>query len=132
MFQKTKRFIQWITPIKNKKYSGVHLIVDFWYGKKIEDSKELERILIGAAEAANNTVLNIAIHKFEPQGITGILLLAESHIAFHAWPEFDYIAIDIYTCGEATSPEKALNFLKKELCPRKTKIKKLKRGRVND
>ena len=132
MFQKTKRFIQWIAPTKQKKYSGVHLIVDFWYGKKIEDANELERILTGAAKAANNTVLDVAIHKFEPQGITGILLLSESHIAFHAWPEFDYVAIDIYTCGEAASPEKALSFLKKELRPQKIKIKKLKRGRIND
>ena len=132
MTGKTKRSIQWVkqTSKSKSKYAGIHLIVEFWSGKIIEDSKEIERILIGAVKAAHNTPLKIAIHKFQPQGITGIVLLAESHIALHSWPEFNYVAIDLYTCGDKSNPAKALAYLKKEFQPKKVEIKKFKRGIV--
>jgi S-adenosylmethionine decarboxylase proenzyme len=130
MFQKTKRSIQWVIENRKRKYSGIHLIAEFWYGKNIEDPKKIKEILIGAVKEANNTPLKVAIHKFQPQGITGIVLLAESHIALHTWPEFNYTAIDIYTCGDKANPEKALKYLKQELQPKKVEIKKLKRGRI--
>lgn len=131
MFQKTKRSIQWVILNRKQKYSGIHLIAEFWYGKNIEDSKELKQILIGAVKRASNTPLEIAVHKFQPQGITGIVLLAESHIAIHTWPEFNYTAIDIYTCGDKANPEKALEYLKEALQPKKVEIKKIKRGKIN-
>ena len=121
----------WVKTIINgikKKHIGTHLIADFWYGENIEDPKELEEILLGAVKISNHTLLKIAIHKFEPYGITGIVLLAESHIAIHNWPELSYTAIDIYTCGDKSNADKALEFLKKELKPRKVKLKKMKRG----
>jgi S-adenosylmethionine decarboxylase len=129
MLEKTKRSIQWVVTKKQTKYSGIHLIADFWYGKVIEDPKRIKKILIKAVKEANNTPLKIAIHKFQPQGITGIVLLAESHIALHLWPEFNYIAIDIYTCGDKGTSEKALEYLKKEFQPKKVEIKKIKRGK---
>ena len=131
MFQKTKRSIQWVILNRRQKYSGIHLIAEFWRGKKIEDPKELKKILLGAVKQAKNTPLDVAIHKFQPQGITGIVLLAESHLAIHTWPELDYIAIDIYTCGDKANPEKALEYLKEKFQPKKVEIKKIKRGRIN-
>lgn len=128
MVKKTKRSIQWVKTNKEKKYAGVHLIAEFWNGKIIESSKEIEKLLLGAVKEANNTPLKVAIHKFQPQGITGIVLLAESHMAIHVWPEFNYTAIDIYTCGDKSNPVKALEHLKKELKPQKVEIKKIKRG----
>ena len=136
MFQKTKRSIQWILPNKNyfvynqQKYSGVHLIADFWNGKVTENPKELKKILIGAVKASDSTPLEVAIHKFSPHGITGVVLLAESHIAVHHWPEFNYTAIDIYTCGDKANPAKALEYFKNEFQPKKIKVKTLKRGRI--
>ncbi len=130
MFQKTKRSIQWVILNRKQKYSGIHLIAEFWYGKNIEDPKELEKILIGAVRETNNTPLNIAVHKFQPQGITGIVLLAESHLAIHTWPEFNYTAIDIFTCGDKANPEKALEYLREVLQPKKVEIKKIKRGKI--
>ncbi|MDI6591752.1 MAG: adenosylmethionine decarboxylase [Patescibacteria group bacterium] len=129
MTKKTKRSIQWIITKKNSKYSGIHLIADFWYGKIIEDPNKIKKILIKAVKEANNTPLKVAIHKFNPQGITGVILLAESHIALHSWPEFNYLAIDIYTCGDKTTPKKALDYLKKEFQPKKIEIKEIKRGK---
>jgi S-adenosylmethionine decarboxylase len=106
----------------------MHLIADFWSGKKIEDPKRVKKILIEAVKRAKNTPLEVSIHKFNPQGITGVVLLAESHIAIHSWPEFDYLAIDIFTCGQKAFPKKALDYLKKVFKPKKVKIFKIERG----
>jgi S-adenosylmethionine decarboxylase len=124
--KKTKRCKTW--AVKSQKTIGKHLIVDFWFGKKIEDPKKLGRVLIKAAKKAGNTPLEFSYHKFNPQGITGVLLLAESHIAFHSWPEFNFLAIDIFTCGKKAFPEKALKYLKRIFKPKRVKIWKLNRG----
>ena len=129
MVKKTKRLIKWVIDKKNKiDYAGIHLIAEFWGGKIIEDSKEIEKILIRAAKKGKNTPLKIAIHKFSPQGITGVVLLAESHIAIHSWPEYDYIAIDIFTCGMKAFPQKSLDYLKEVFQPKKIEAKEIKRG----
>ncbi|XOB41367.1 MAG: adenosylmethionine decarboxylase [Candidatus Nealsonbacteria bacterium] len=131
MNTKTKRSIKWVIDKKNQfKHAGIHLIADFWHGKRIEDPKELKKILIGAVKAANNTPLKISIHKFSPQGITGVVLLAESHISIHSWPEYNYVAIDVFTCGDKSTSNKALDYLKKKFQPKKVKIKKIKRGAI--
>jgi len=124
---KTKRSILWIKK-KKQKYVGVHLLVEFWGGKIIENPKEIKRILIEAAKRAKNIPLKVAIHKFNPWGITGVVLLAESHLSIHTWPEINYVAIDIFSCGEKAMPYKALEYLKKEFKPKKVKIKEIKRG----
>ncbi|MBZ1348440.1 MAG: adenosylmethionine decarboxylase [Candidatus Nealsonbacteria bacterium] len=128
MTKKTKRSIQWVKEKQISKHAGIHLLAEFWNGKIIENSKEIENILIIAAKKAKNVPLKIAIHKFQPQGITGVVLLAESHLAIHAWPEWNYVAIDIFTCGGKTFPYKALDYLKKKFQPTKVKIKEIKRG----
>lgn len=106
------------------------MLAEFWYGKNIKNSQELKRILTAAAKKAKSTPLKISTYKFLPQGMTGVVLLAESHIAFHSWPELNYIAIDIFTCGNKAMPRRALEYLKKELKPEKIKIKEIKRGAV--
>jgi len=131
MEKKTKRSIKWVKPIeKPKKYAGVLLTADFWFGRVIENPKEIKKILIKAAKEAKNIPLEITIHKFQPQGITGVVLLAESHIFISTWPEINYVAIDIFSCGEKAVPEKALEYLKKEFKPKKVEIKKIKRGKM--
>jgi len=131
MIKKTKRSIQWVVTPNHTQFAGIHLIAEFRYGKIINDPKKIKEILIEAVKKANNTPLKVVIHKFQPQGITGIVLLAESHIALHSWPEFNYIAIDIYTCGNKAAPEKALDYLQKQFQPKKVEIKKIKRGKIN-
>jgi len=114
---------------QNKKYLGYHLIAEFWYGKNIEDEKKLKKLLLEAVKKSNNTALKIILHKFNPRGITGVVLLAESHIALHSWPEFNYLAIDIFTCGNKAKPEKALRYLREKFKPKRVEIKKIKRGK---
>jgi len=104
------------------------LIADFWGGKIIENPKELEKIFVKAAKKSGNIPLKFSYHKFNPHGLTAVLLLAESHISFHSWPEFKYLALDIFSCGKKAKPEKALQYLKKILKPKKIRVTTLKRG----
>jgi len=128
MTKETKRPIQWVKQNKKRNYTGIHLIAEFWSGKIIENPKEIKKILIGAVKKAKNTPLEITIHKFSPQGITGVVLLAESHLAIHTWPEMNYVAIDIFTCGKKAMPRQALEYLEKKFQPQKVKVKEVKRG----
>ena len=109
-------------------FTGVHIVADFWFPKDIENVKQLKRLLLRAAKEANSTPLEISLHTFSPHGLTGVVLVAESHIAIHTWPEINYMALDIFTCGKNVKPNKALEFLKRELKPKKVFVQKLKRG----
>lgn len=134
METKLKRSIQWIREEKRgekkHKYAGLHLLAEFWDGKIIDDADKIKNLLVEAVRRANNTPLEFVVHKFEPQGVTGIVLLAESHISIHTWPEFNYVALDIYTCGDKSSPQKALEYLKSEFNPKRFEISRIKRGKV--
>lgn len=66
--------------------------------------RQVERILVEAAKRAKAQVREVVFHKFSPQGVSGVVVIAESHLAIHTWPEHQYAAIDIYTCGESTDP----------------------------
>ncbi len=124
-FPITQKNIFW-----GKGYAGLHLVADFWYPKNIEDKNEFNKILKEAAKKGGNTPLKTAVHKFNPHGITGIILLAESHIALHSWPEFNYLAVDIFTCGKKSMPAKALEYLKEVFQPKEIKITEIKRGKI--
>ena len=112
------------------KYAGVHLLAEFWNGKEIEDPSMLDTILRTAAVKSNNKALNVEIHKFSPCGITGFVILAESHMSIHSWPERNYLAIDIFTCGDHAMPDKALEYLREVYGPQRVEIQKIKRGRL--
>ena len=130
--QYTKRVPRWTNPINaivpKFAYAGTHVVADFWNGRIIESAAEIETLLRGAAAAANSTPLQVSIHTFAPEGITGIVLLAESHISIHTWPEINYIAVDVFTCGKDATPKKAIEFLKEALQPKKVKVQELRRG----
>ena len=130
--QYTKRVPRWTNPINaivpKFAYAGTHVVADFWNGRIIESTAEIETLLRGAAAAANSTPLQVSIHTFAPEGITGIVLLAESHISIHTWPEINYIAVDVFTCGKDATPKKAIEFLKEALQPKKVKVQELRRG----
>ena len=79
--------------------------------EKLNDESFLRWTLHNAAKLANATVLNLISNKFEPQGVTAIALLAESHLSIHTWPELNYSAIDIFTCGQNMKPDKSCKFL---------------------
>ena len=94
-------------------HQSKHLLLEL-YGcdyEKLNDESFLRCILNRAAKLAKATVLNLISNKFEPQGVTAIALLAESHISIHTWPESNYSAVDIFTCGRNMLPELASQYL---------------------
>ena len=93
---------------------GKHCIFELQEGNPtlLDDEEFIKNALILAAEAAGATLLQVVTHKFDPQGVTGFALLAESHISIHTYPEYGYAAIDSFTCGEHTNPESACRSLK--------------------
>ena len=107
---------------------GKHLIVDFWGAKSLQDIDLIESALKDAASTAGAILLHIHLHQFSSGGgITGVALLAESHISIHTWPERDYAAFDVFMCGNA-QPEKAVEHLKQVFDPKKVLIKEILRG----
>ena len=73
---------------------------------KMEDKEFMRMMLYRAAKECNSTLLNLSVHKFEPQGLTGIAMLGESHLSVHTWPEKGMAVCDAFTCGDHTTPEK--------------------------
>ena len=107
---------QFLTSFSNDhklRHQGKHLLLELYKcdNEKLNDESYLRCTLNRAAKLANATVLNLISNKFEPQGVTAIALLAESHISIHTWPESNYSAVDIFTCGQNMLPELASQFL---------------------
>jgi len=98
-------------------HQGKHLLLELYKCdyEKLNDESFLRCSLNRAAKLANATVLNLISNKFDPQGVTAIALLAESHISIHTWPESNYSAVDIFTCGQNMVPELASQYLIKAL-----------------
>lgn len=96
---------------------GRHCIFELQDGNPnlLDNEDFIKEALTKAADAAGATLLGIVSHKFEPQGVTAIALLSESHISIHSYPEYGYAAVDAFTCGEHTNPESACRSLKESL-----------------
>jgi S-adenosylmethionine decarboxylase len=110
--------------------AGKHFIIDFWGRANLQDQVVIEQALKDAAKAAGAMLLHIHLHKFADQGgVTGVALLAESHISVHTWPENNYAAFDVFMCGDA-KPEKAIEVLKQVFQPSKVEIKEILRGKL--
>lgn len=109
-------------------YAGTHLIIDLWDAEGLDDEKRVEQTLRDCAAAAGATLIAMNVHRFtENGGVSGVAVLAESHISIHTWPERGYAALDIFMCGGAT-PALALPVLKAAFRPRHVAISEHKRG----
>ncbi len=109
-------------------FVGTHVMAEFLGCTVPEDQESLEKIMRDAAKESNSTALEFAMHKFEPYGVTAILILAESHISIHSWPEKKYAAVDVFTCGQNTDPVKAIRHLENAFNASEVKIEVIKRG----
>jgi len=109
---------------------GTHFLMDFWgvNAELLDDKKRILAILVTAAEKTHSQILGSKVHKFSPHGLTAVLLLAESHISIHTYPEYNFAALDVYTCGSHTTPEKGVRYLKTALHPKTFTIQRIKRG----
>jgi S-adenosylmethionine decarboxylase len=109
-------------------YAGSHLIIDLWEAEGLGDRDRIETALIDAVKAAGATLLHIHLHTFEEGGgISGVAVLAESHISVHTWPEKGYAAFDVFMCGDA-QPRKALDVFKAAFNPGRMVLGEHKRG----
>jgi len=108
---------------------GKHCILELYdcNPQKLDDEAFLRTAFTSAAKRAGATLLNLITHRFEPQGVTGLALLAESHISIHTWPESGYAAVDVFTCGDHTMPERACDVLGQELGATRRKLKSFRR-----
>jgi S-adenosylmethionine decarboxylase len=114
--------------LNGQTFAGRHLIIDFWEAEGLDDKDRIEQAMIDAVEAAGATLLHIHLHTFTPTGgISGVAVLAESHISVHTWPERGYAAFDVFMCGSA-EPKKALSVLKEALTPKRFVLAEHKRG----
>ena len=88
---------------------GKHCILELYAcdADKLNDESFIRTTIATAAREAGATVLQLISHRFQPQGVTGLVLLAESHLSIHTWPESGYAAVDVFTCGDHTLPERA-------------------------
>ena len=109
---------------------GTHLLVELrdCNPKIIKDLAKVKNALVSAAKEAKATIIDISFHEFNPFGISGMVIIAESHLSIHTWPEYSYAAVDIFTCGDLIKPEVAAAFLIKEFESKTPSIVELKRG----
>ncbi len=112
-------------------FAGTHLLIDLWGARNLTDEKHIEAALIEAAEAAEAaeaTVLAAHMQRFaENGGISGVLVLAESHMSIHTWPERKFAAVDIFMCGKC-EPYRAIPVLKRAFEPQSVQLSEQRRG----
>ena len=114
---KKKNTLKTLNNEKDLVYKSKHFLLELYKCdyEKLNDESFVRCTLNNSAKLANAKVLNLISNKFEPQGVTAIALLAESHISIHTWPESNYSAVDIFTCGQNMKPEKACKYIIKAL-----------------
>ena len=125
-----KQILSSLSDDQKLNYQSKHLLLDLYRCdyEKLNDESFLRCTIDRAAKLAKATVLNLISNKFEPQGVTAIALLAESHISIHTWPESNYSAVDIFTCGHKMLPELASQYLIDALKAEEHSLRVMKRN----
>ena len=113
-----------------KEFAGTHLLLDCWQASDLSNIEHIETALREAVAVCGATLLHIHLHHFTPNGgVSGVAVLAESHISIHTWPERDYAAIDIFMCGE-TQPKKSIAVFENAFTTGNIVVTELKRGLI--
>ena len=107
--------------------AGVHLIVDLHGAKGLDDIDLIETTLRRCVDAAGATLLHIHLHHFQPNGVSGVAVLAESHISIHTWPDAGYAALDVFMCGKA-DPDRCIPVLREAFQADLVEVSELLRG----
>jgi S-adenosylmethionine decarboxylase len=108
--------------------AGVHLIVDLHGAQGLDDIDLIETTLRRCVDAARATLLHIHLHHFQPNGVSGVAVLAESHISIHTWPDAGYAALDVFMCGKA-NPDACVPVLREAFKAKRVAVNELLRGR---
>lgn len=110
-----------------KVFAGTHLIIEVVRGEGLDDEARIQQAFRDCVETCGATLLHIHTHKFSPQGVSGVAVLAESHISVHTWPEIGYGAFDVFMCGDA-EPWKAVEVLRTAFTAAEIRVRELLRG----
>ena len=109
---------------------GKHIVCELsgCDAQALTDLELVRSVMVGAAREANAEVMEVAFHRFMPQGVSGVVVIAESHLSIHTWPESGYAAMDFYTCGDHTDPWAACEFAAKAFAATSMLTTEVKRG----
>lgn len=145
--EKPKQLVQWPThhnanlsefqkdhfvERNGSRYAGSHLLLDLWGADSLDDLQTMENALRQAVLSCNATLLHLHLHHFTPSGgISGVAILAESHISVHTWPERNFAAFDVFMCGLAT-PQGAIEVFKRAFSPQRIEVSEQLRGRIGE
>jgi S-adenosylmethionine decarboxylase len=117
---------------KGKEFAGTHLLVDFFQATNLDHVDRIKIALTEAAHAAHATLLQLHLHRFTEMGggVSGVAVLAESHISIHTWPGYGYAALDLFMCG-SSNPYLSIPVLRQALSPKRVKVHEFLRGEVD-
>ena len=123
-----------MTEAKTPQYLGRHILAEFFdCDPNVLNNPELvEKYMLQAALECGATVVNKCFHLFAPHGVSGVVIISESHLAIHTWPEYGYAAVDLFTCGEQCDPKISYKFLKEKFNSKDAKYTQLNRGLMSD
>jgi len=112
---------------------GYHVMLELFDcdRKILNDVNKIEEHMIYAAKKAGATIISSSFHHFSPQGVSGVVVIAESHLAIHTWPEYGYAAVDLFTCGDSVNPWIAFEYLSTKLSAEKWETSEVPRGAVD-
>jgi S-adenosylmethionine decarboxylase proenzyme len=111
---------------------GHHMLVEFYNcdNALLDNVDYIERVMNEAAQACGATIVQSTFHRFSPYGVSGVVVISESHLAIHTWPEFGYASIDLFTCGPVIDPMEAYTVLKEALAAKVTEVNTIRRGNL--
>jgi len=114
-------------------YLGRHILAEFFdcTPNILNNMQRIEELMTNAAIECGATVVQKCFHMFNPYGVSGVVIIAESHLAIHTWPELGYAAVDLFTCGETCDPKIAYEYLKDSFGAGTATYSELKRGIIN-
>ena len=113
---------------------GRHLIVEYAECRRdrLDDADYLENAMLEAVRKSGATIVRSVFHRYAPQGVSGVVVIAESHMSIHTWPEYGYAAVDFFTCGTSVDPYKAYEYLKEMLGSKDGSVTEVGRGIPSD
>jgi S-adenosylmethionine decarboxylase len=109
---------------------GRHLLLELFDcdPDAISNVEAVKAALIEAAKRAHATIVDVVFHEFNPFGVSGVVVIAESHLSIHTWPEYRYAAVDIFSCGDTLRPDVAADYLVEQFGAERTSVVELQRG----
>ena len=112
---------------------GKHVLIEFYRcnTERLSSVEHIEEILLRAAREARAKVVTSSFHQFQPYGVSGVVVIEESHFTIHTWPEYGYCALDIFTCGDEIDNHAALTYLKQQLKAASASVFEMHRGVLN-